>query len=127
LGLVSVKPELIRAHFGGVALALPLVFIFASLVLSDGLIDGLTGISVLVLFLEVIATLPWSAFAVFSYFLVTDPLNRDSFLWFHQVAKFLIPAILIFGAYFNGFQFGRYVSGLLKPKVEAQSKGSKSK
>jgi len=79
--------------------------------------------TLVVLLIEIVATLPWSAIAAFIFFLASDLSRQGNNLYF---ANFLIPAILIPGAYFNGFQFGRYVSGLLKPKVETQSRGSKS-
>ena len=117
----SMSPTLVRAHFGGIALSLPLVFIFGSIALTDSLeVDIAT---LVVLMIEVVATLPWSAIAAFIFFLASDLSRQGNNLNF---VNFLIPAILIPGAYFNGLQFGRYVSGLMAPKVETQSEGSAS-
>jgi hypothetical protein len=103
----SLNRKKLFPHAVALGFSIPLCLAFANIVTS-----GLNDIwPIAVLLIGVILTLPWSAFALVLYFLAIDghlyePLD--------QALPYLMAAIMVPGAYFNGYQFGGFLEGAWK-------------
>jgi hypothetical protein len=105
--------ELVLSHAFGLGFSIPLCLAFIDIT-SNGLKDILP---VAILLFGVVLTLPWSPFALVLYFLGIDghlyePLER--------ALPYLMAAIMVPGAYFNGYQFGGFLEGVLKRRFRTR-------
>jgi hypothetical protein len=95
------------SHAFGLGFSIPLCLAFIHVV-SNGL-NNVWPLAVLLV--SVVLTLPWSAFALVLYFLAIDGHLYEPM---GQALPYIIAAIMVPGAYFNGYQFGGFVVGVTK-------------
>ena len=95
------------SHAVALGFSIPLCLAFAEIVTN-----GLNSIwPIAVLLIGVIMTLPWSAFALVLYFLGIDGHLYEPL---ELALPYMTAAIMVPGAYFNGYQFGGFLKGVWK-------------
>lgn len=104
------------SHAVALGFSIPICLAFVEIVTN-----GLNGIWPLaVLLVGAILTLPWSAVALVLYFLAIDGRLHEPLA---RALPYLMAAIMVPGAYFNGFKLGELVEDKLKTQSRKRDEG----